>query len=129
MNYLIDTVTVTRHFSKLGKIGGKAKRIIKEAEEGKHHLFISVVSLFEIMYLAERNRIKISLKASLDKIHSKPCYSIVDLNPEIVLTASRIQFYELHDRLILATMQYLELEILPSDERFDEVPNVNRIWS
>jgi PIN domain nuclease of toxin-antitoxin system len=129
VNYLMDTVTITRHFSKLGKVGGKAKRIIKEAEEGKHHLFISVVSLFEIMYLAERNRIKISLKASLDKIHSKSCYSIVDLNADIILAASRIQFYELHDRLILATTQYMELEVLSSDERFDEVANVKRFWS
>ena len=62
MNYVIDTVTITRHFSGTGKIGSKANKIIKEAEEGIHTLFISVVSLFEIMYLAEKNRIKISLK-------------------------------------------------------------------
>jgi PIN domain nuclease of toxin-antitoxin system len=128
MNYVIDTVTITRHFSGAGKIGSKASKIIKEAEEGRHTLFISVVSLFEIMYLAEKNRIRISLKNTISAIQKKPCYIIVDLNTEIILQAEAIQFYELHDRLILGTLKYLGLSILSSDERFDELEEVKRIW-
>lgn len=128
MNYVADTVTITRHFSGVGKIGSKAKKVIKEAEEGKHSLFISVVSLFEIMYLAEKSRIKISLKNTVSDIQKKSCYTIVDLNTEIILKAETIKFYELHDRLILGTAKYLNLDILSSDERFDEVKDVNRIW-
>lgn len=128
MNYVADTVTITRHFSGAGKIGLKAKKIIKEAEEGKHKLFISVVSLFEIMYLAEKNRIKISLKNTVSNIQRKSCYTIVDLNTDIILKAETIKFYELHDRLILGTAKYLNGDILSSDVRFDEIGDVNRIW-
>ncbi len=128
MNYVIDTVTITRHFSGVGKLGSKANKILKEAEEGKHLLFISVVSLFEILYLAEKNRIKISLKNTISTIQKKPCYIIVDLNTEIILPAESIQFYELHDRLILGTVKYLGLSIISSDERFDELSDINRIW-
>jgi PIN domain nuclease of toxin-antitoxin system len=128
MNFLLDTVTIVRHFAGVGKIGVKASRIIKEAEEGKHQLFISAVSLFEILYLAEKNRIKISLKNTISKIQKKQCYSIVDLSSEIIVTAESIVFYELHDRLILATALYLNIDILSSDLRFDEVSDVNRIW-
>jgi PIN domain nuclease of toxin-antitoxin system len=128
MNYVADTVARTRHFSEVGKIGLKAKKVIKEAEQGKHTLFISVVSLFEIMYLAEKNRIKISLKNTVSDIQRKSCYSIVNLNTEIILKAETIKFYELHDRLILGTAKYLNLDILSSDERFDEVGDVNIIW-
>jgi predicted nucleic-acid-binding protein len=76
MNYVVDTVTITRHFSGTGKIGSKANKILREAEEGKHKLFISVVSLLEILYLAERNRIKISLKNTISVIQKKSCYII-----------------------------------------------------
>jgi predicted nucleic acid-binding protein len=128
MNYVIDTVTITRHFSGTGKIGSKATKVLKDAEDGKHTLFISVVSLFEILYLAEKNRIKISLKNTISTIQKKSCYIIVDLNADIVLQAEAIRFYELHDRLILGTVKYLGLSILSSDERFDEVKEIDRIW-
>jgi PIN domain nuclease of toxin-antitoxin system len=128
MDYLLDTVAIIRHFSGHGRIGRKAKTIIGEAEQGKHTLLISVVSLFEIMYLAEKNRIKISLSNTLTLIQHKPCYRIADLSPEIVIEASGIKFYELHDRLILATAKYLNVGILSSDLRFDELKHPKRIW-
>jgi predicted nucleic acid-binding protein len=80
------------------------------------------------MYLAERKRIKISLKSTIASIQKKSCYSIIDLNKEIVLLAETIPFYELHDRLILATSKFLEADILSSDTRFDEIKGLTRIW-
>ena len=128
MDYLLDTVAIIRHFSGHGRIGRKAKTIIEEAEDGKHVLLLSVVSLFEIMYLAEKNRIAISLPNTLSLIHQKPCYQVAELSAEIVVAASKIKFYELHDRLILATARHLNLDILSSDLRFDELENFKRIW-
>lgn len=128
MNYLLDTVTIIRHFSGHGRMGRKAKTIIAEAEGDKHLLIISVISLFEIMYLAEKNRIKISLPNTLSAIHEKSCYQIAELTADIVVAASKIKFYELHDRLILGTAKHLNLDILSSDLRFDELENFKRIW-
>jgi len=52
MDYLADTVTVIRHFSGVGRIGRKARGILEGVEEGDHHLFLSTVSLVEILYLS-----------------------------------------------------------------------------
>ena len=128
MNYLLDTVTIIRHFSGHGRIGRKAKGIIAEAEAGKHLLVFSIISLLEIMYLAEKNRIKISLPNTLSIIHQKSCYQIAELTADIVVEASKVKFYALHDRLILATAKHLKLNILSSDLRFDELENFKRIW-
>ena len=128
MDYLLDTVAIIRHFSGHGRIGRKAKTIIEEAEDGKHVLLLSVVSLFEIMYLAEKNRIAISLPNTLSLIHQKPCYQVAELSADIVVAASKIKFYELHDRLILATAKHLNLDILSSDLCFDELEKFKRIW-
>jgi len=50
MNYLADTVTIIRHFSKSGRIGRKASSILEIVEEGEHHLFLSTISLVEILF-------------------------------------------------------------------------------
>lgn len=44
MKYLADTVTIIRHFSKTGKVGKNARSLLKGADKGQHHIFISVLS-------------------------------------------------------------------------------------
>jgi PIN domain nuclease of toxin-antitoxin system len=129
MNYLLDTITITKYFSKKGKISHRAKRIIEHAEHfGSYKLFISVVSLFEIVYLAERERIDLSLSAALDIIKSKACYEVINLSTSIVEVAENVSFYEMHDRLILATAVHLRVPIISTDEKFDGVKDIQRIW-
>ena len=48
MQYLLDTVTIVRHFSAMGKIGEEAHKILNSFESS---FIISVISLMEIMYL------------------------------------------------------------------------------
>ncbi len=64
MQYILDTNAVVRHFANISKIGKSAKKIIEDGEKNKHKLFISIISLMEIMYLAEKKRIPISLGAA-----------------------------------------------------------------
>lgn len=82
MEYLADTVAIIRHFSRTGKIGKKALEILKDADAGINTIWISTVSLAEIMYLAERKRIDLILEKFLDTIDNLLNYKIVDLNKE-----------------------------------------------
>lgn len=66
MRYLLDTVALVWHFTGSGKIGKKAARLLDTAGEGEHEFVISVISLMEVMYLAEKNRIEINLAETLD---------------------------------------------------------------
>jgi predicted nucleic acid-binding protein len=61
VDYLADTVTIIRHFSRSGSIGKRVRGILSDAEQGKHRIFLSVLSLVEIMYLSKKNRITIDL--------------------------------------------------------------------
>lgn len=112
MEYLADTVTIIRHFAKTGKIGQKAKVILDDAEKGKHHIFVTVISLVEIMYLSQKMRIKISLKETLEIINNSSNYSIVNLNSQIVTIAETMKVTELFDRLIVSAAKYLGVPIL-----------------
>jgi len=124
--YLLDTVTIVRHFTDTGYIGIKAREILNDFD---NHFLISVISLMEIMYLSEKHRININLTETLNKIESSSLYSGIDLTPEILKVAERTPFGELHDRLILSTAKWLEIPIISSDEGFDEVEGIEVIWN
>jgi PIN domain nuclease of toxin-antitoxin system len=128
MEYLADTITIVRHFSKTGKIGGSAREIISGVEHGEHHLFISIISLVEIMYLSQKKRIKISLEETLERINESDNYSVVDLTAQIVSLAENIQFPEIFDRLIIATAKYLGIPMLTSDEEISATDIIETIW-
>lgn len=128
MRYLLDTVALVRHFASSGKMGKKAARLLDTAEENEHEFVISVISLMEVMYLAEKNRIGISLAETLDHIESTPQYTVVNLNPDILRVAEGIDFYELHDRLILATAKWLGVSVISSDGKFAVVEGVEVVW-
>ena len=129
MDYLADTVTVIRHFSGVGRIGRKARTILEGVEQGDHHLFLSTVSLVEILYLSEKNRIMINLGESLDIIDDSANYSIVDLTTKIVKFAEKIDFPEIFDRLIMSTARSLDIPILTSDKAIRNSGIVETIWS
>lgn len=129
MHYLLDTVTIIRHFSRSGRIGKVALQILNNCIINNDHFYISIISLMEIMYLAEKNKIQITLADTFDKINKSSIYSIVNLFPEIIKIAEKTDFYELHDRMILATTKWLNVPIISSDKRFDEVDKIKRIWA
>jgi predicted nucleic acid-binding protein len=128
MQYLLDTVGLVRHFTGQGKIGKKASRILNGLELGDNSLVVSVISLMEVMYLAEKHRIAINLTETLDRIEASSKYTIVDLNPDILRVAESIDFYELHDRLILATAKWLGIKVISSDREFGKVKDIETIW-
>ena len=99
MEYLVDTVAIIRHFAKTGVIGKKAKQILRDADAGKNTIYISVISLVEILYLAERNKIPINFEEVKRRLNESDNYQVVDLSLDIVEVAKTIQGLELHDRL------------------------------
>ncbi len=87
MQYLLDTVALVRHFTGSGRIGHRASRILDSIEDNSDDLIISVVSLMEVMSLAEKNRIGINLTESLDIIESSS--NLYDCESEFRNTQSR----------------------------------------
>lgn len=128
MEFLADTVTIIRHFSATGKIGRKAGSILKKIENGEGHCFISVVSLVEILYLSEKNRIPIDLGGTIRRVNESGNYTITDLTPPIIALAEKHPFVEIFDRLIIATALYLGSPLLSSDGKIRQSGLVETIW-
>jgi predicted nucleic acid-binding protein len=128
MEYVADTVAIVRYFSKKGRIPSRALRILRDADEGKHTIAISVMSLIEILYLSERRRIPLDLDKLRTELGEQSNYRVIDLDPAIVNTARSVHGLELHDRMIVATAKHLGLPILTSDEKIREKSGIEVIW-
>ena len=129
MHYLADTVAIIRHFAKIGAIGKTAKQLLRDADRGKVTIFLSIISLVEILYLSERHKIPLDIDVVKTQLHALDNYRIVDLDLEIVETAKRVTGLELHDRLIVASALSVHVPILTSDEMIRESGIVQTIWS
>ena len=129
MHFLADTVAIIRHFANVGKIGKAARSILLDADNGKNKILISIISMVEILYLSERNRIPLNLEEMRSKLLHLDNYEIVDLDLEIVETARNVKGLELHDRLIVSTALSLNAPILTSDKIISASGDIDVIWS
>ncbi|UCH94465.1 MAG: type II toxin-antitoxin system VapC family toxin [Candidatus Aminicenantes bacterium] len=128
MEYLLDTVTLVRYLTDSSNLTREVREIFEKADNNECLFYISAVSLMEILYLAEKNRIQVSLEEVVEKIRLSNIYKVINLSTEIILTARTVYFNELHDRLILATAKYLDIPIISPDGQFDEVEGIEVIW-
>jgi len=128
LQYLADTVAIIRHFANVGKIGKVAKLILQDADSGKNTILISIISIVEILYLSERNKIPLDFEDLRRKLLPLDNYRIVDLDFDIVEIAKTVQGLELHDRLIVSTSLSLNVPILTSDQIIKDSNQVDVIW-
>jgi len=128
LQYLADTVAIIRHFANVGKIGKAAKLILQDADSGKNTILISIISIVEILYLSERNKIPLDFEDVRHKLLPLDNFRIVDLDFDIVETAKTVQGLELHDRLIVSTSLSLNVPILTSDQIIKDSGQVDVIW-
>ena len=128
MQYLADTVAIIRHFAMAGKIGKAAKLILRDADHGKNTILISIISVVEILYLSERNKIALEFEEMKHWLLHLDNYKILDLDLDIVETAKIVQGLELHDRLIVSTALSLNIPILTSDQIIKDSGQVGVIW-
>ncbi len=61
MEYLADTVAIVRHLRRHTALGRQARQTLTEADQGQHHVFVSAVTLMEVLYLAEARRIDVGV--------------------------------------------------------------------
>ncbi len=128
MQYLADTVALVRHL-RHGKLGDRAAEILRQADLGQHTVFLSAMSLMEVLYLSARKNAPVSFKALVARINENPNYSVISVGLTIVSLAEQVDDVpELHDRIIVATAKWLNVPILTDDSVMARSKHVTSIW-
>ena len=111
------------------RLGQQARKILQEADAGEHTIFVSAISLMEILYLAQAKKITVDLAEVMTLISNSPNYTLVPIDADVVLaTASVDDVPELHDRIIVGTAKHLQVPLLTSDQAISQSNHVQTIW-
>ncbi|MGA1824106.1 MAG: type II toxin-antitoxin system VapC family toxin [bacterium] len=119
-SYVTDTQALIKFMMGQKVIDEQCHQAFLSADQGVNTIIIPAVVLMEVLYLFEKNRIKIDLIQTEDLLKSKN-YQCEPLSIEIIKTASVItDIPELHDRLIAATARYLDIPLITNDPAIQE---------
>ena len=132
MIYVTDTHPLifvgTQQFSRLGR---KARRIFREAQEGRNVVVIPVTVFEEIMRLTEKGftMLKMSFHRWAEEISKAPNFQVQPYTLEILLEATGLSsIRDPADRAIVATARHLGYPLITADEAIHEGQWVETIW-
>jgi PIN domain nuclease of toxin-antitoxin system len=129
MRYLADTVAIVRYLRTHPALGKQAAKLLRSADQGDHHIYLSAISLMEVMYLSEAKRVDVRVDDLIELVSHSANYEIVPVGAEIVSVATGIDDVpDLHDRMIAASASWLGVPILTSDAVMSRSRHVNTIW-
>jgi len=113
--YVTDTQALVKFMMGQKVFNERCHQAFLAADLGDNIIIIPAIVLMEILYLFEKNRIKIDLIQTEELLQSKN-YQCEPLSLEILKTAAEISdIPELHDRLIAATARYLDIPLITND--------------
>ena len=113
--YVTDTQALVKFMMGQKVFNEQCRQAFLSADRGDNIIIIPAIVLMEILYLFEKNRIKIALIQTEELLQSKN-YQCEPLSLEILKTAAEISdIPELHDRLIAATARYLDIPLITND--------------
>jgi PIN domain nuclease of toxin-antitoxin system len=123
--YVADTMAVVLHLENR-KSSINVKQIF---DAGNTIIHIPAIVFAEILYLSEKQRISLTLVDVRKHLQHFSSYRELPLNLEIIEQATKINdIPELHDRLIVASAQFLELELVTNDPKIQSSASGKTVW-
>jgi predicted nucleic acid-binding protein len=104
-----------------------------QADTGQHRIFVSSITLVEVIYLVEKGRLKAPfLRELLSLVETiGGSYSIAALNvgtAQSLQTISRDIVPDMPDRIIAATAHQLGLPLITRDEKIGKINSITVVW-
>ena len=128
-----DTHTIIWYLRSPEKLSTNAVNALDNALNNDESIFISAISIVEISYLVEKNRIPSSSLEQLLQIIDDPLVNlfVVPLDTPVAKAFTQIPrdiVPEMGDRIIAATSLYLGLSLVTKDHKIRNLSNIQTIW-
>jgi PIN domain nuclease of toxin-antitoxin system len=129
---VVDTHILIWSYTNPSRISTKALSAIREAEVD-FTIYVSAISIVELIYLTERQRIETEVLESVYKTLEDPdtSYNLVELSQGIakeVAEIPRTEIPEMPDRIISATARFLQIPLVTTDLKILGSEAVETIW-
>jgi PIN domain nuclease of toxin-antitoxin system len=127
-----DTHTALWYLLKNPRLSATARQFMDDAAAAGHDIVLSPISLAEIVYLVEKNRLPASAYHELKNALADPDYVIEEapFTMEIVdamRQVPRADVPDMPDRIVAATGVYLGVPVISCDGRIRS-SNVHTVW-
>jgi PIN domain nuclease of toxin-antitoxin system len=114
------------------RLSVSAKAAFDAAASSRRKILLSVISLVEVVYLVEKNRLPASAYADLKKALHDPDHVLQEapVTAEIIdamLEVSRADIPDMPDRIVAATAVYFGVAAISRDGRI-RASNVETVW-
>ena len=129
MNFVTDTHALLWWFTESPKMSPKASAIFEQCEKGENVIFIPSIVIAEALSIFDKKRISFDFKRLFKKIHDSENFVLIALDYLILQEMVALKdIPELHDKIIVSTVKYLNLPIITKDETLQNLPNIKTIW-
>jgi PIN domain nuclease of toxin-antitoxin system len=133
MAVVLDTHAVIWYLSDSKQLSPTARLIITTEEKNGESIFVSAISLVEVIYLAERGRLPLTALQSLENALGDPMGSVViaPLDAAVakaVQKISRNSVPDMPDRIIAATAVHLNADLVTRDRRLHAALGNRSVW-
>jgi PIN domain nuclease of toxin-antitoxin system len=127
-----DTHTALWHLFDDPRLSPPARAFIDEAAATRRKIAISSISLAEVVYLVEKNRLHASAYNELAQALADPEHVFAEaaLTAAIVRTMQQVprgEVPDMPDRIVAATAVYFEVPVISRDRRIRSA-NLKTIW-
>jgi PIN domain nuclease of toxin-antitoxin system len=129
---VVDTHILIWSYTNSSRISANALSAILEAE-ADFTIHVSAISIVELIYLSERQRIDPAVLLSVYETLENPdtSYRLVELSHDIAKEVSeipRIEIPEMPDRIISATARFLQIPLVTTDAKILGSEAIQTIW-
>jgi PIN domain nuclease of toxin-antitoxin system len=133
MALVLDTHAVIWYLAGSKQLSPIARTIIETEEKNGASIFVSAVSIVEVVYLAERGRLPSAALQSPGEALRSPdgSMAVAPLDAAVaqaVQKISRVVVPDMPDRIIAATALHLNAELVTRDRRLHSALKNRAVW-
>ena len=132
MIYVTDTHPLVFWSSnRQARLGRRARRILRETDQGEHSIIVPILVLEEINRLIERKvvRLDMAFRRWVEELERSPNFQIQAYTLEVLLESVSLgAIRDPVDRVIVATARHLGCPLITADEIIQEGEWVDTVW-
>lgn len=131
--WVTDTHALIWHLYNAKRLSPEVRRIFAQVDNGEGQIIIPAITLVEIIYLAEKERIDVKAVKQVIKLLRSGVdnYVIAPLDLDVAATLQHVDraiVPEMPDRIITATALHLKLPLLTRDSEIVKFDQITAVW-
>jgi len=127
--YLVDTHALAWFIAEDKRLSSLVENLLNQAQEGEIQILIPTLVLAELMHIAEKGKVKVTVEQILQQINQGDGFTVVAFDfPVFQAMLTLPKEWDIHDRVIAATASYYQTILITRDEMLRASSKIKTLW-